>query len=172
MKVTVQETPFSEIVFGIHPFPTGKMVVAMTAGSVCWIGFNHGKERLRKEFKGANITEDPAATKKAAAEIARAWPKGFQKFSFPLVLRGTDFQVKVWKELLKIKTGKTVTYSDIAQKIGKPLAVRAVGTAVGRNPLSVIVPCHRVVNKSSGRINYGWGAEMKKDLLRREGVSL
>ena len=86
-------------------------------------------------------------------------------------LSGTEFQMSVWNELLKIKAGDTVSYSEIAHKIGRPKAVRAVGTAVGSNPVSYFIPCHRVIGKS-GKIKtgYRWGTNIKEDLLRKEGA--
>ena len=156
------------IVWGIHNFPVGKILVAQTSDGICWLGINCGVEKLRANWKGAELVEDKAVTTKAAKEIGKLWPDNLEKLSIPLVLYGTEFQLKVWKELLKIKSGSTVTYEYIAKKIGKPKAVRAVGSAVGRNTISIVVPCHRVVNKSSGRINYGWGPEVKKALLKGE----
>jgi len=156
------------IVYGIHEFPVGKILVALTAEGLCWLGINCGAARLHKEWKGAELVEDNAATARVAKEIAKNWPDSLEKLSVPIVLYGTEFQLKVWKELLKIKSGSTVTYEYIARKIGKPKAVRAVGSAVGKNTVSIVVPCHRVVNKSSGRINYGWGPEVKKALLKGE----
>lgn len=85
-----------------------------------------------------------------------------------LFLDGTTFQKAVWKELLKIPYGATTTYSDIASRIGNPQAVRAVGTAIGKNPLCILIPCHRVV-PSTGKVgNYAYGTNMKKDLLTLE----
>lgn len=154
--------------YGIHEFPLGKILVALTAEGICWLGMNCGVEKLRENWKGAELVEDKQATAKAAREIARCWPEDLDRLSVPVVLYGTAFQLKVWKELLKIKPGSTVTYEQIAKKIGKPKAVRAVGSAVGKNTVSIVVPCHRVVNKSSGRINYGWGPALKKALLKGE----
>lgn len=156
------------IAWGLHDFPTGKILVAMTAEGICWLGINCGVAKLRENWKGAELVEAPAATEKAAREIARRWPDSLEKLSVPVVLYGTDFQLKVWAALLKIKSGATVTYQDIARQIGKPRAVRAVGSAVGKNTVSIVVPCHRVINKASGRINYGWGPHMKKALLKGE----
>lgn len=158
------------LVWGVHPFPTGKILVALSAEGLCWLGINCGRDRLAKEWPGAQLVEDEKVTAKAAKEIAKLWPGNMDKISVPLVLYGTPFQLKVWKELLKIKPGKLVTYGDIAKKIGKPAAVRAVGSAVGRNTLSIVVPCHRVVNKDGGIVNYGWGPAMKKSLLKGEGA--
>jgi AraC family transcriptional regulator of adaptative response/methylated-DNA-[protein]-cysteine methyltransferase len=158
------------LVWGIHPFPVGKILVALSAEGLCWLGINCGGERLAREFPGAFLVEDQAVTRKPAAEIAKLWPTGIDKLSVPLVLYGTPFQLKVWKELLKIKPGKLETYETVAKKIGKPKAMRAVGSAVGRNTVSIVVPCHRVVNKQEGRINYGWGPDIKLALLRKEGA--
>ncbi|MEZ0225271.1 MAG: methylated-DNA--[protein]-cysteine S-methyltransferase [Alphaproteobacteria bacterium] len=156
------------LVWGIHGFPVGKILVALSAEGLCWLGINCGRDALAKNWPGAELVEDKAVTKKAAAEIAKLWPDNLDRLSIPLVLYGTAFQLKVWKELLKIKSGKLSTYAAVAKNIGKPKAARAVGSAVGRNTVSIVVPCHRVVNKDSGRINYGWGAAVKLALLKGE----
>ena len=89
-----------------------------------------------------------------------------------LDLRGTEFQKSVWRTLLDIPKGQVWTYGQLAQAVGRPMAARAVGTAVGENPVSLIVPCHRVV-QSSGKIgNYGWGEALKRNLLLEEEVVL
>ena len=93
-----------------------------------------------------------------------------RRFSVPLVMRGTDFQQLVWDALLTVPFGKTVTYGEIAKEIGSPLAVRAVGTAVGDNPLAIIVPCHRVLPASGGIGQYASGSDKKEWLLRHEGA--
>lgn len=86
------------------------------------------------------------------------------------ILIGTDFQRKVWAALLTIPKGETRTYSQIAEQIGSPKAVRAVGSAVGVNPISILIPCHRVVPKNGSIGNYRWGSKMKKALLNYEGL--
>ena len=91
-----------------------------------------------------------------------------KSFSIPLDLQGTDFQKKVWNVLLSIPYGETRSYSDIARAIGKPDAVRAVGAANGRNPLSIIVPCHRVIGQNGSLTGYAGGLEIKKMLLDLE----
>ncbi len=156
------------IVWGEHDFPVGKILVALMAEGLCWLGINCGVKKLRENWQGAELIEDKAATAKAAREIAHLWPQNLDKLSVPVVLYGTAFQLKVWKELLKIKSGTTVTYGQIARKIGKPAAMRAVGSAVGKNTVSIVVPCHRVVNEASGKINYGWGPALKIALLKGE----
>jgi AraC family transcriptional regulator of adaptative response/methylated-DNA-[protein]-cysteine methyltransferase len=82
-----------------------------------------------------------------------------------VVLIGTDFEVRVWETLLKIPMGKATTYSDIANTIGKPKAPRAVGAAVGKNPISFVVPCHRVIGKSGELTGYHWGLTRKRAML-------
>lgn len=158
------------LVWGVHPFPAGKILVALSAEGLCWLGINCGEAELKKNWPGAECVEDQRLTAKAAREIAALWPKKLDKLSVPLVLYGTPFQLKVWKELLKIKPGTTVTYTDIARKIGKPAAVRAVGSAVGRNTVSIVVPCHRVVHASGDNIRYAWGPAVKKTLLKGEAA--
>jgi AraC family transcriptional regulator of adaptative response/methylated-DNA-[protein]-cysteine methyltransferase len=164
------------LVWGQHDFATGKIMVAVSAEGLCWIGLNCTEAALAKDWPNANLVHDQKLTEKPAREIIRAWEKGWpqngENFKMPLVLYGTAFQVKVWKALLKIKSGKVTTYADIARKVAAPTALRAVGTAVGRNPLSVLVPCHRVVNTSGNKISYAWGAPIKKALLKAEGVIL
>ncbi len=94
------------------------------------------------------------------------------KFDLPLDLQGTDFQKKVWKALLNIPYGKTVSYADVAQKIGKPKAVRAVGNANNRNPICIVAACHRVVSSSGALTGYAGGLDTKAALLTLESVRL
>ena len=89
-----------------------------------------------------------------------------------LDLYGTEFQLRVWEELLKIPAGKTLNYRDIAVRLGAPDASRAVGGAVGANPVSVLVPCHRILPATGGVGNYGWGPMLKREMLEREGAAL
>lgn len=89
-------------------------------------------------------------------------------FSVPVAYDGTDFQNQIWKQIAQIPFGATITYSELAQKAGAPAAVRAAGTATGRNPLGIIVPCHRVVGKNGGMGGYAGGLDRKKRLLKIE----
>ena len=161
------------IVYGLHKTPAGEMLVAVTAEGLCWAGFGRAAiARLGKDFPRAELVEDAKVTAKTAAAIAKNWPKKIEAIDIPVVLYGTAFQLKVWKELLKIKTGDVTSYAAIAKKIGAPNASRAVGSAVGKNPVSLVVPCHRVVNQQAGVSNYGWGVALKKKLLLAEGAPL
>jgi AraC family transcriptional regulator of adaptative response/methylated-DNA-[protein]-cysteine methyltransferase len=160
------------LVWGVHDFPAGKILVALSHEGLCWLGIDCDEKALKKNWPGANFIRDEKVTAAAAKDVVRKWPKGLEKLSTPVVLYGTAFQLKVWRELLKIKSGKTVTYQDVAKKIGKPKAVRAVGSAVGKNTVAIVVPCHRVINKTGGRINYGWGPKIKIALLKGEGAEV
>ncbi|MCK5519125.1 MAG: methylated-DNA--[protein]-cysteine S-methyltransferase [Alphaproteobacteria bacterium] len=156
------------LVYGIHNFPVGKILIAMTDEKLCWLGITCKVKYLREDWKGAEIIEDTAITSPVASEIVKYWPKALDKLSVPIVLYGTEFQLNVWAELLKIKSGTTITYGQIAEKIGKPKASRAVGSTISKNTVSIIVPCHRVVHASSGKSNYRWGVLVKDALLNAE----
>jgi len=165
------------IVYGIHCTEIGEVVVAQSDKGLCWLGFmvegykGNGLVRLCKHFQGAQLERDDDATAVLMEKILDAWECD-RMDTIPLDLRGTKFQKSVWQALIQIPKGQVRTYSDIASKIGRPMAARAVGSAIGENPVSLIVPCHRVV-KASGEIgNYGWGVEIKRNLLLEEEVSI
>jgi O-6-methylguanine DNA methyltransferase len=145
----------------------GHVLVAVRNGALCWLGLTDDISCLQKDFPRAVLQFD--TTLQPLFEEIETIVQGRQKkLSIPLLLAGTEFQKAVWHELLKIKRGSTVTYSDIAAMIGKPKAVRAVGSAVGANPVSLLVPCHRVVNKTGNKVSYLWGREIKERLLSLE----
>ena len=107
---------------------------------------------------------------KARRELAAYWRSADVKFEVPLDLQGTDFQRKVWRALLRIRPGSTSTYAVIATRAGSPAAVRAAGAAIGRNPVSIIVPCHRVLGRDGSLTGYAGGLDRKKALLCLEGA--
>ncbi|MDR2716736.1 MAG: methylated-DNA--[protein]-cysteine S-methyltransferase [Treponema sp.] len=106
--------------------------------------------------------------KKTAAQIEEYLAGKRKKFTLPLVLHGTEFQLAVWRALQDIPYGETRSYKDIAAAIGRPKAVRAVGMANNRNPISIIVPCHRVIGHDGGLVGYGGGLPLKRRLLELE----
>jgi methylated-DNA-[protein]-cysteine S-methyltransferase len=106
---------------------------------------------------------------KAVTQISEYFAGTRQEFDLPIALEGTEFQQQVWQELQNIPFGQTVSYGDLARSIGKPSAVRAVGAANGDNPVSIIVPCHRVIGSDGGLTGYGGGLERKQWLLKHEG---
>jgi O-6-methylguanine DNA methyltransferase len=128
-----------------------------------------GFTRMQEYFPNSKMLRDDAQTEELMGEIMQAWDQDTLK-SLDLDLRGTEFQCSVWKALLNIPKGQVISYGDVANDIGKPKASRAVGSAVGENPVSLIVPCHRVVQAGGGLGNYGWGVPLKKKILKLEGV--
>lgn len=105
----------------------------------------------------------------AVTQLKEYFSGARKSFDLPLDLKGTEFQMKVWKELQRVPYGKTLTYKDIAAKVKSPKAVRAVGTANGKNPLCVIIPCHRIIGSNGKLSGYAWGIDLKEKLLKLEG---
>jgi methylated-DNA-[protein]-cysteine S-methyltransferase len=141
-----------------------------------------GLVRVESESDGAVVAigfaagERASSRPSAAADVVREqlneYLRGERKqFDLSLKPRGTDFQQKVWRALRAIPFGQTRSYADVARAIGRPTATRAVGAACGRNPIGVVVPCHRVVGSGGALTGYYWGTEMKAKLLELEGVT-
>jgi AraC family transcriptional regulator of adaptative response/methylated-DNA-[protein]-cysteine methyltransferase len=159
-----------EIRYGFHPSPFGIALVMVTPRGLSGLAFSdEGGEReafedMARRWPNARYVEDSAATAPYAARIfdAKRWR---QEEPLRVVLIGTDFQIRVWEQLLKIPMGRAVTYSSIAGNIGQPTASRAVGAAVGANPISFVVPCHRALGKSGALTGYHWGLTRKRAML-------
>ena len=160
------------ISYGFHPTPFGECLIALTGRGICGLifvdkgGRKDALSRFRQSWKKADIKQDQTETKSTVDKIFKS------PASAKLFCRGTDFQVKVWEALLKIKPGKVATYKDIAQKIGNPKAVRAVGTAIGRNAIAYLIPCHRVIRGTGHLGGYRWGLGRKRAMLALESQSL
>jgi AraC family transcriptional regulator of adaptative response/methylated-DNA-[protein]-cysteine methyltransferase len=158
------------ISYGFHPSVFGTALVMATDRGLSGLAFaDPGKEKaaladMRRRWPKAKIVEDSART---APLCARIFDKKLWRPDRPLrvVLIGTDFEVRVWETLLRIPMGRATTYSDIAGSIGSPKAARAVGAAVGKNPVSFVVPCHRVIGKSGNLTGYHWGITRKRAML-------
>jgi AraC family transcriptional regulator of adaptative response/methylated-DNA-[protein]-cysteine methyltransferase len=163
------------IVFTVVPSPLGALVVATTERGICWIALGAEsvalEDRLRAEFPAAvAIARDDAALAPVVHEVLRRIDGEVPRAELPLDVRGTAFQLRVWQELQRIPRGETRSYSEIAASVGAPRGARAVGAACGSNPVSVVVPCHRVVTAAGGLSGYAWGLEVKEALLEREGA--
>ena len=162
-----------EILWGWFESPFGPALIMGTDRGICGIGFSAetGAEEamadMLSRWPKARFTEDPTALKPMAE---KAFPRDGGEPTAPLFLIGAPFQIKVWEALLQIPTGHVTTYSDIARLIGHPKAVRAVGTAVGRNPISWLIPCHRALRKSGGLGGYHWGLPLKRTMLAWEAA--
>jgi AraC family transcriptional regulator, regulatory protein of adaptative response / methylated-DNA-[protein]-cysteine methyltransferase len=127
---------------------------------------------LQDRFRHARlIGGDRDFERLAAKVIALVEAPGHSAADLPIDIRGTAFQHRVWEALRNIPAGTTATYAEIASRIGKPTAVRAVGRACGANPLAVVIPCHRVVRNDGALSGYRWGIERKRVLLQREAKS-
>jgi AraC family transcriptional regulator of adaptative response/methylated-DNA-[protein]-cysteine methyltransferase len=156
--------------FGFHPSPFGTALVVATERGLAGLGFaDTGEEEaaladMQRRWPRARLLENSAATAPLARRIfdPSQWSKDQP---LRVVMIGTDFEVRVWETLLDIPMGRASTYSDIAKKLGKPNAARAVGAAVGKNPVSFVVPCHRVLGKSGDVTGYHWGLTRKRAML-------
>jgi AraC family transcriptional regulator of adaptative response/methylated-DNA-[protein]-cysteine methyltransferase len=159
--------------WGLHEAPLGRVLLGATERGICWLSFvTEGDaaaiEAFEREWQGATLVRDQATT----ADYVR---RGFElaeraREPLPLLLRGTNFQIKVWEALLRIPFGQVVSYQAIARAVGQPRAMRAVGAAVGRNNISWLIPCHRVILSSGVIHNYRWGAAQKRKLLTLESA--
>jgi AraC family transcriptional regulator, regulatory protein of adaptative response / methylated-DNA-[protein]-cysteine methyltransferase len=162
-----------EVKFGFHPSPFGECLIAITPRGICHLAFvnpvsrHEALERLKHDWPRAEIRADQSATREA---VARAFPIGGSRKLPPLSLhiRGTNFQLKVWEALLQIPDGGVTTYGDIAGALHLPGASRAVGSAVGSNPVSWLIPCHRVIRATGELGGYAWGIERKRVMLALE----
>lgn len=156
--------------YGYHASPFGNALVMATERGLAGLAFaDEGEEKaaladMMQRWPKARYVEDAGATSALAGRIfdPRQWTP---ETPLRVVLIGTDFEIRVWETLLKIPVGAATTYSDVARRIERPSAARAVGAAVGRNPISFVVPCHRVLGKSGGLTGYHWGLTRKRAIL-------
>jgi len=156
--------------YGFHPSPFGEAILIATDRGLAGLGFVDDGDRasaladMTRRWPKAVYVEDEAATAPLARRIFD--PSRWQaEQPLRVVLIGTDFEVRVWQTLLRIPRDRATTYSDIARHIGKPSACRAVGAAVGKNPVSFVVPCHRVLGRSGALTGYHWGLTRKQAIL-------
>ena len=162
-----------DMVYGFHPSPFGEALVLATSRGVAGVAFvNEDLGQSHAEALADMTSRWPRATfREASAETALYCRRIFEPAEWRaeqpvrLVLIGTDFEVRVWECLLRIPMGRAVSYGDIARHLGQPTASRAVGTAVGRNPISFVVPCHRVLRRDGNLGGYHWGLTRKKALI-------
>lgn len=150
--------------------PLGPLLIARTAAGLAGAWFEGQKDHPGDI--AAPVAEHDPLLRAAAAQLADYFRGHADRFDLPLDLHGTPFQLGVWKALLGIGQGQTRSYGDIARQVGSPQAVRAVGSAVGKNPVCVIVPCHRVLGTDGTLTGYAGGVHRKRALLTLEGVPL
>jgi AraC family transcriptional regulator, regulatory protein of adaptative response / methylated-DNA-[protein]-cysteine methyltransferase len=158
--------------YGVHETPFGYAFIAVTDRGVCQLSFLDDKKdtqsiiELEEKWSLATIKESNKITKEIIDSIFS--DKAIDPLS--ILVKGTNFQINVWKALLKIPYGKLITYGQLANKIGNPKASRAVGSAVGANPIAYLIPCHRVIRSSGVIGEYRWGSIRKRSMLSREAT--
>ncbi len=159
--------------FAVGETSLGALLVAQSERGVCAILLGDDPEALVRDlqdrFPRAHLVGGDAAFERVVAAVVGFVEAPRVGFELPLDIRGTAFQHRVWTALQKIPPGATVTYTELARRIGSPAAVRAVASACAANPLAVAIPCHRVVRRDGDLAGYRWGVERKRELLRREG---
>lgn len=165
-----------EIAYGYHATPFGECMLATTDRGICGLNFVQNDDRrqalasLKLRWKNATLIDNPDAIRSIVNRIFNPLV-GQNSIPLHLVLNGTNFQIKVWEALIKIPTGLVVSYEDVATHIGMPKASRAVGNAVGSNPVSFVIPCHRVIRKTAEFGNYGGGKARKLAILGWESAN-
>lgn len=163
------------IKYGFHPSPFGECLLAVTGRGICGLSFIQDNNRaqalaeLKVNWPKASFCEDQGYTRPFIEHIFAADRPTRQK-PLTLLLKGTSFQLKVWQALLKIPAGALVSYGDVADYIGQPGAARAVGSAVSRNPIGFLIPCHRVIRKMGLVGPYHWGTTRKKAMIGWEAA--
>lgn len=158
--------------------PIGRLWLAATPVGLCRVGLGHESQEelvawLTRHLGPGAVAEDAPVLAEAQTQLREYFSRLRRSFDLPLDLRGTPFQREVWAAVACIPYGQTITYGDLAQRLGRgPGSARAVGSAVGANPLPILIPCHRVVGAGGSLVGYGGGLEAKAVLLRLEGVAL
>ena len=165
----------AEILFAIGECSLGAILVARSARGVCAILLGDDPDALARDlqdrFPQAQLIGDDAEFARLVASVVGFVEQPALGLDLPLDLRGTAFQQRVWQALREIPAGATASYSDVARKIGKPGAVRAVARACATNNVAVAIPCHRVVRNDGALSGYRWGVERKRALLARESAA-
>ena len=158
--------------FAFADCPFGRLLVGATATGVCFLGFAEPDDALlgdlRRRFPRATVAEDDTGLAEVLAAVLSFIAEPREALALPLDLRGTAFQVRVWEALRRIPPGQTRTYGELAEMIGAPRAIRAVARSCATNPVSLAVPCHRVIAADGDLTGYRWGVPRKQALLARE----
>jgi O-6-methylguanine DNA methyltransferase len=149
--------------------PVGPLVIAVSDRGLVLLEFDHD-QLMRKRWPKFSWEESQEKTRPYVQQLDEYFAGRRRKFDFPLDLRGTDFQKRCWRELLKVPYGKTASYAEIARAVGSPRAFRAVGMANHSNPIAIVIPCHRVIGANGSLTGFGGGLEIKRKLLVLEGA--
>jgi len=165
-----------KVEYGFHPTPFGECFIALTRRGICHFSFVKESRQdevaiLLRRWRNATLVEESSRTRAVVDAIFTEKP-GHKRQPLNLLLRGTNFQIKVWEALLRIPPGTVIAYDDVAHMIGRPKATRAVANAVGANPVALLIPCHRVIRKTGAFGGYEGGTVRKKALLARESAMM
>lgn len=156
--------------YGIHNTPFGRSLIAITPRGICNLLFldsdsPNPEHLLRREWANAEIIHDQSATEPICQQLFPPSPIPYPPSPISLLVKGTNFQIQVWRALLSLPFGSLTTYQTLAASLGQPTAARAVGTAIGNNPIAYLIPCHRVIRASGELGGYRWGLERKTAML-------
>ena len=151
----------------VIPFLDKQILVGLYDGAVCFTGFDQEVAIIHRYYPKATLKPYEGNLKTLQNDLLSVWQQD-NVANLDLYVEGTDFQINVWRTLLNIKAGAPIHYRDIAQKLNKPKAMRAVGNAVGANPVSIFIPCHRVIHAGGNKMGYAWGVDIKRDLIAAE----
>ena len=153
--------------------PVGTLYLASSNQGVVCISLS-GREDFFKDLEGLvpdmELEENDSKNEGVVRQLKEYFSGARKDFDLPLHLIGTEFQKLVWRQLYRVPYGRTASYKEIAEKIGKPKAMRAVGQANHRNPIPIIIPCHRIIGANGQLVGFGGGLDMKRFLLSHEGV--
>jgi len=162
----------AHIAYTIVPWELGLLLIGATTHGICWLGIHecaaHLESELCRDFPKAETARNDDALRELGARVIEFIGGDLAPIYLPVDLRGTPFQLAVWRELCAIPPGATRSYNEIAHRLGKPGGARAVGRANGSNPLAVLIPCHRAVGANGKLTGYRWGLEYKRRLLEHE----
>jgi O-6-methylguanine DNA methyltransferase len=156
--------------------PVGELNLAATKKGCAFLCLRMNRKNfhalIRNTFPSAELKESQEFLTETLDDLKRYWKGNPKSLKTTFDLKGTSFQMKVWRELQKIPFGKTISYRELAKRIGKPKSARAVGGAVGKNPVSILIPCHRVIASDGTLGGYSGGLSIKQKLLAHEGADL
>lgn len=152
----------------IYSFDVGKIYIASNGHGISRVFFKSADQKIPNEF----ISEETTVIREASKQLKEYFEGKRKKFEVPLSIKGTAFQNKVWNELKLIPYGETRTYKEIAEKINSHKACRAVGMANNKNPICIIIPCHRVIGSNKSLVGYAFGTQIKKYLLDLENKNI
>jgi methylated-DNA-[protein]-cysteine S-methyltransferase len=164
----------NQISIQYHKTDVGELILGSFRGKLCLLDFGYGEmrktvdEKIKKGLNAEFVEQDDEVLAKTRKQVDEYLSGNRRVFDIPLLMVGTDFQKSVWSALSKVPYGATSTYSQIARDINNQRAVRAVGNAIGANPVSIIIPCHRIIGSDGELVGYGGGLSIKERLLKLE----